>query len=858
MSRRPLSWPVHVLPALLLASVAHGATFTVTSVSDLPDTNTGDGVCAVTGGGCTLRAAIQQANASAGTDTIAFSIPGPRPHNIVPASAFNDITGPVVLDGATEPDYTPGNLAIVLNGASAGAGANGLRFAAGSSGSTLRAVVVQAFAGNGVVVASDNNSLVRDYAGTNVAGTAAVANGGVGFQVTGSGNTLGGANYDERIIAAGNTGRGVVLSGSSNTLAFSFVGTSWSGLAAIGNGGHGVEITGGIGNALRQAVISGNAGDGLRISGGSAAIVEANNLFGLNQPGVVALPNTGNGISIVSSNANRIGPGNIISGNLQAGVALSGTASSNLVQGNYIGLALGGATAIGNGGAGVTLTGVSSNSIGGLTTGTGNVISGNGGNGVTVTGGSNNAVQSNVIGLLTGDVAAGNGGHGIAVDNSANLDIGLTAEGPGNFIVASGGDGVHAVGAGTTSLLIAGNNLGGVHPGTASYGNTGHGAYLSDVSGATIGGDISGEDNVIGFNHLDGISINGGSGTLLKTNEIGVETAGVNSIGNLGSGIVLTNHVGATLTFNLVGHNGGDGIRFVGGGGHVLHGMQVGLTLAGTAAAPNAGNGLTVDNSANNAIGEPFSGGGNLFCGNGGHGIVLRGAGATGNTIKNDLVGTNAGSTGPVPNGGWGILIDGASNNAIGGATVPDGNLVAYNGTGGIAVLSGNGNLIRATRIRANSGIGIDLDGDGALPADSVTPNDVGDSDGGGNRRQNYPVLLSSTATSMSGTLRAAPSTSYTVDGFVSAVADPSGFGEAESWMGGTSVSTDVNGLAAFTLNFPAQPAGSFYTATATAPTLDTSEVSRALILGGSASPNELFVDGFETGAPNLWSATNP
>ena len=42
------------------------ATFTVNSTADAGDANTGDGVCATTGGVCTLRAAIQQANALAG------------------------------------------------------------------------------------------------------------------------------------------------------------------------------------------------------------------------------------------------------------------------------------------------------------------------------------------------------------------------------------------------------------------------------------------------------------------------------------------------------------------------------------------------------------------------------------------------------------------------------------------------------------------------------------------------------------------------------------------------------------------------------------------------------------------------
>jgi len=49
---------------------AHAASFTVTSTLDRPDLNPGNGVCAAQGGACTLRAAIMEANALAGADTI--------------------------------------------------------------------------------------------------------------------------------------------------------------------------------------------------------------------------------------------------------------------------------------------------------------------------------------------------------------------------------------------------------------------------------------------------------------------------------------------------------------------------------------------------------------------------------------------------------------------------------------------------------------------------------------------------------------------------------------------------------------------------------------------------------------------
>src|SRR3990172_500707 len=58
------------LAALAWAIPALAATFTVNSTADAVDIIPGDGICASALDGFTLRAAIQEANASAGADTI--------------------------------------------------------------------------------------------------------------------------------------------------------------------------------------------------------------------------------------------------------------------------------------------------------------------------------------------------------------------------------------------------------------------------------------------------------------------------------------------------------------------------------------------------------------------------------------------------------------------------------------------------------------------------------------------------------------------------------------------------------------------------------------------------------------------
>jgi CSLREA domain-containing protein len=60
-------------------SPAFGVLFTVNSTADTPDAVVGNGLCADSSGRCTLRAAIQEANANSTDDTINFNIPTTDP-----------------------------------------------------------------------------------------------------------------------------------------------------------------------------------------------------------------------------------------------------------------------------------------------------------------------------------------------------------------------------------------------------------------------------------------------------------------------------------------------------------------------------------------------------------------------------------------------------------------------------------------------------------------------------------------------------------------------------------------------------------------------------------------------------------
>ena len=82
----------------------------------------------------------------------------------------------------------------------------------------------------------------------------------------------------------------------------------------------------------------------------------------------------------------------------------------------------------------------------------------------------------------------------------------------------------------------------------------------------------------------------------------------------------------------------------------------------------------------------------------------------------------------------------------------------------------------------------------------------------------------------MVGTLDSTQFTVFTIEFFGSSAADPSGFGQGQQVVGSTTVTTDGAGHASFTATLPtALSAGVLVTATATDPSNNTSEFSRAI-----------------------------
>ncbi len=225
------------------------ATFTVTSVADA--------------GAGSLRQAILDANALAGTDTIAFAIPGPGPHVIEPLSALPVISTTMVIDGYMEPGSAPNTLAvgsdakieIVLDGSVAGT-ADGLVIAGDAT--TVRGLAIHSFrddplnasvGGAGIRISGHDNLIEGNHIGTDPSGADNLGNDRDGVSVSGANNVIGGITPGARNVISGNGGQGVTLSSGATTAATgtvirgNYIGTGVSGSTELGNGEGGISIT---------------------------------------------------------------------------------------------------------------------------------------------------------------------------------------------------------------------------------------------------------------------------------------------------------------------------------------------------------------------------------------------------------------------------------------------------------------------------------------------------------------------------------------------------------------------------------------------------------------------------------------
>lgn len=544
---------------LLPPTAALGATFTVTSADDADD-----GVCSVLH--CSLREALNAANASAAAHTITFAITGgTAPYVIQPATSLPVVAGTVTIDGTTQPEYAGAGLVIQLDGALT-SGSDGLTLA--GSGSTIRGLAIGGFynAAPGIrLLGGGYHAIERCFIGVDAAGT--IPNGNAyGIMVQSPNNRIGGTTPEQRNVISSNTSYGIWIYGDvarDNMVAGNYIGTDPTGTYDRGNGGIGIVIQEGDDN-----VVGGSTGT----TPGSAC----------------------NGAC------------NVISGNESYGVHISGSSLQTAIEGNFIGVTAGGNATLGNG-TGIVLqtsAGGGQTTIGGTAAASRNVISGNGGNGIGLEPGDSgtNTIQGNFIGTdTTGELGIGNGGAGISAAYpaaaSGNL-IGGAAPGASNVISSNTGPGIFfaSVQPSASTVQILGNRIGTTADGLVTLGNAGNGISLFGDVRATIGGSSSGESNLISGNNGHGIAILdefSGSWEVIEGNLIGTDIAGSNPLPNGGAGISVAY---ATTPITLGGTAAGEGntIAFNQGAGvQVSSASTRAVTTAGNAIFSNGG--LAID-----------------------------------------------------------------------------------------------------------------------------------------------------------------------------------------------------------------------------------------------------------------------
>jgi len=386
----------------------------------------------------------------------------------------------------------------------------------------------------GIAVAGSDNEIRGNFIGTDAAGAIAV---GTGFGVRvnlGSGNVIGGQVPATRNLISGLT-TGVSLQSSGNTVINNYIGTDASGTQDVGNA-TGVSVAasnntvGGRSSGERN-LISGNDDFGVLVPVGSGSVVEGN-YIGTTVSGLAAL---GNAIGVrITSDGNRIGgtqsgAGNVISGNTSTGVHLFG-GEANEVLGNLIGVDPSGALPVGNGGDGVSAEAAADSVIGNGTEVGINVISSNLA-GVTITGGiasSDVSVFRNRIGTnAAGTQSLGNTSDGVGVGESV-LDATIIA----NLVSGNHSDGIQT--AANSKAVILANRVGTDIDGDSPIPNGEHGIRIAGVD-TSVGIGLKAFPNIpfpntVAFNGDDGIAVADlATGVTLRSNlihsnnEIGID-----------------------------------------------------------------------------------------------------------------------------------------------------------------------------------------------------------------------------------------------------------------------------------------------------------------------------------------------
>lgn len=666
-----------------------------------------------------------------------------------------------------------------------------------------------------------------NFIGTDISGNSALINSGAGILTAGNNTRIGGTAGGAGNLISGNSGSGIRISSSNNTVQGNFIGTNAAGNAALRNNLHGVLIESGINNTVgggtadARNLISGNNQNGVLINSSATNTNNiSGNLIGTDITGNFDLGNSLNGIRIDNSPSNTVGSAfaqnavNTISGNDGNGIVIVGAdATNNQVLGNRIGTNSAGTAALQNTQIGVTVGGgASSNKIGDLTPtpgiAPGNLISGQtgptNGIGIRISGAGTrlNTVFGNLIGTEINGTAAIPNQTGVLIDLGATQNqIGEKLPNARNIISGNTANGIGIAGSGTNDNQVQNNFIGTDISGAAALGNSFAGVQIvTSAAGNIIGGTLPGSRNIISATKI------------------------FPGFPNTGQGIF--------INFNAMGN--------------FVQGNYIGTNAAGNAALPNAADGVKIENADGNLIGGSQAGARNVISGNGASGIFISNA-ADNNTIQNNLIGLKADGSPALPNAADGIsvmLTDSSfsvpTGNIVGGTGANESNKIAFNNGNGVFLRNALNTSFLSNSIFSNAALGIDLFD---LSGTGVTPNDPCDADTGANNLQNYPTINAASnaggVTTIAGMLDSAASANFTVQIFVNDACDMSGFGEGQTLIDSFTVTTDGACQKSFVKTYsPEIPLGKYITATATDSNGNTSEFSACRLVSIPTAAN--------------------
>jgi hypothetical protein len=269
-------------------------------------------------------------------------------------------------------------------------------------------------------------------------------------------------------------------------------------------------------------------------------------------------------------------------------------------------------------------------------------------------------------------------GSGITVSGVGGASI------EGNLVSGNTGIGIFLFGPGTDGNVVSSNYVGIAENGDSAFGNDSVGVGISD--GAS---DNAVFENVISGNHSAGVFISdvGTTGNKVDENLIGTNASGISAVGNSNQGIF----IGGGATDNTVGGgnvisgNNGDGVDFDGSGtvGNVVEGNRIGTDGDGTGPVRNTGSGISISASASD---ETISS--NVISGNGGDGILMN-QGSSSNVVQGNLIGVDSYGTAALGNSAWGVIVDQAPSNTVGGSAAGARNVISGNNEGGLAIYGG-------------------------------------------------------------------------------------------------------------------------------------------------------------------------